>query len=223
VKNTQNMSATSLIQREDDIVIANTQPEHAEQLEALQVTVFPELDANERFIAAHYRRHLELFAEGQFVALAGDQVVGMTTTIRMDFDFEHADHSFDEVMAGGWLSTHQPDGDWLYGMDVGVHPDYRRRGIARDLYRARHNLTEQLGLKGQVTVGMMNGYGAVAGKMTPEEYFEQLKAGSISDPTVSAQMKVGFQPRALVKNYLNDPTCGNCGVLIVLSRDEDFC
>ena len=60
----------------DGIIVMQTRPEHAEQLEALQRTCFPTLDDAERFKAAHYRKHIELFPDGQFVALDGDTVVG---------------------------------------------------------------------------------------------------------------------------------------------------
>lgn len=208
--------------RPDGIVIAPTRPEHAEALERLQVTVFPDLADGERFKAPHYRKHIELFPEGQFVALDGDRVVGMTSTIRHRFDPDHADHTFAEIIEGGWLTSHDPDGDWLYGADVGVHPGWRGRGIARSLYAARHWTVRDLGLRGQVTVGMMNGYGAVSDRMTPEEYFEGVRAGEIIDPTVSTQMRVGFEPRALVKGYLHDPTCGDCGILIVLPAEREI-
>jgi len=68
---------------ESGLIVMHTRPEHAEQLEALQRACFPSLDDAERFKAGHYRRHLTLFPDGQFVALDGDQVVGATTTLRL--------------------------------------------------------------------------------------------------------------------------------------------
>jgi GNAT superfamily N-acetyltransferase len=202
------------------VVIASTRPEHAAELERLQDIVFPTLVLEERFRAPHYRKHLEIFPEGQFVALEGERVVGATTTIRLHFDFEHFRHSFAEILQGGWLTSHDPKGDWLYGADIGVHPDYRGRGIARALYAARQELVHRLGLKGQVTVGMMRGYGAVKDRMSAEEYYRALTEGRLSDPTLSAQLHIGFEPRALIPNYLNDPVCDNYGVLIVLDASR---
>jgi GNAT superfamily N-acetyltransferase len=179
------------------------------------------LAADELFRAPHYRKHIELFPAGQFVALDGEHVVGMTSTIRYKIDFEHPEHTFSELLEGGWMTSHDPDGDWLYGMDMGTHPDYRKRGIARGLYRARQEAARKLGLRGQVAGGMMSGYGAVKDKMTAQEYFAKLKAGEIYDPTISTQMRVGFRAEALLPNYLNDPVCDNWGVLIVLDADQE--
>ena len=61
-------------------------------------------------------------------------------------------------------------------------PDYRGPGLAQALYAARQELVWALGLKGQVTAGMMSGYGAVKHRMSAEEYYEGLVAGRINDP-----------------------------------------
>lgn len=204
------------------LVVQSMQPGDAEQLEALQRIVFPTLADDELIKAKHYLRHLELFPEGQLVVKDGDKVVAMTTTMRSKFDFSHYHHTFKETIAGGWLTNHDPNGDWLYGLDIGVHPDYRGMGLARELYRARHEVARQLGLKGQVTVGMMNGYGAVSDQMSGETYYQELLAGKRMDPTVSAQMKVGFEPIALIPDYLSDPACGNYGILIKIDIDKNI-
>jgi GNAT superfamily N-acetyltransferase len=205
----------------DGLVIASARPEHAPQLEELQRVVFPTLADEERFKAPHYLKHLELFPEGQFVGLDSDRVVAATATIRLRFDFDHVNHTFGEIIQGGWLTSHEPDGDWLYGADIGVHPDYRGRGLAQSLYAARQQLVWELGLKGQVTAGMMSGYGAVKDEVTAEDYYAGLVSGRINDPTLSMQQKIGFEFRGLLKDYLQDPVCDNYGVLIVLDAEKD--
>lgn len=203
------------------IVIETTREEHAEALEALQELVFPTLAPEERFRAEHYRKHIEIFPDGQFVALDGDRVVGMTSSIRLPFDFQHPGHTFAEVIQGGWLTSHDPDGPYLYGADVGTHPDYRRRGIARGLYRARHDTVRRLGLLGQVTVGMLSGYGARREEMTVEAYYAGILDGRINDPTISAQLRVGFVPKGLAKGYVHDPVCDDSGVILFLPAETE--
>jgi predicted esterase/GNAT superfamily N-acetyltransferase len=203
------------------LVVVSTRAEYAGQLEALQELVFPTLAPEQRFRSVHYLEHLQIFPQGQFVVLDGDRVVGMTSTIRMDFDFAHLQHTFDDIIQGGWLTSHQPDGQWLYGADIGTHPDHRRRGVARALYVARHDLVRRLGLRGQVTVGMLSGYGSRRREMSARDYFEAVRSGRITDPTVSAQMKVGFELRALVPGYLHDPVCDDYGACLVLDASRD--
>lgn len=205
----------------DGLIVQNTQPEHAAQLEELQKIVFPTLAEDEWIKAIHYLRHLEVFPEGQFVITDTNKVIGMSTTMRTFFDFENHHHTFKETIAGGWLSNHDPNGDWLYGLDMGILPAYRGRGLARVLYRSRHEIARSLGLKGQLTVGMMSGYGAVSDTMTGEQYYDELLRGKRKDPTLSAQMKIGFVPVALMPDHVNDPLCGNYGVLIKLDIDTE--
>src|SRR3954453_5379538 len=198
----------------DGLVVLHTRPEHALQLEELQRLCFPTLADAERFKQRHYLKHLELFPDGQFVVLDGDTVVGATTTLRLQFDFDHIDHTFADIIQGGWLTSHQPTGDWLYGADVGVDPAYRGRGLATALYAARQETVWRLGLRGQVTAGMIPGYGAVKQWMSAEEYYREVVAGRIKDQTLSMQLGLGFEPRALLAGYVNDPGCDNYSVLI---------
>src|SRR5215510_16316715 len=177
---------------ESGLVVMQTRREVAEQLEELQRICFPTLDDDERFKAAHYRHHVDLFEDGQFVVLDGDRVVGATTTLRLAFDFDHIDHTFAEIIQGGWLGSHQPDGTWLYGADMGVSPEYRGRGLGTALYAARQEAVWRLGLKGQVTAGMIRDYGAVKDRVSPEQYYADVIAGRRRDSTLSMQLGVGF-------------------------------
>lgn len=200
------------------LVATHARPEFAPQMETLQVACFPTLADEQRFKACHYKRHMELFNEGQYVVLDGDRVVAATTTLRLDFDFEHRGHTFEDIIQGGWLTSHQPEGAWLYGADVGVDPAYRGRGLSTALYAARQELVWRLGLKGQVTAGMFPGYARFRSQMSVEEYYNRVVGGSIWDPTLSVQMKIGFTPHGLLKDYLLDPVCSNYSVLLVLSQ-----
>jgi GNAT superfamily N-acetyltransferase len=205
------------------LAVVRTAPEHFAQLEDLQKIVFPTLAPEQRFTAAHYRKHVELFPSGQMCVVeeATARVVGMTSTIRMDFDFAHPHHTFDDVIQGGWLTSHQPTGAWLYGADIGTHPDYRRRGIARALYATRHELVHALGLRGQMTVGMPSGYGAVKDQMTAQAYYDELARGAREDPTISAQRRIGFELRGLVPDYIDDPVCDDYGIVLVLPAERE--
>jgi len=183
-------------------------------LAELQQIVFPTLAPEQRFEAKHYLHHVVQFPAGQFCVVDGERVVGMTSTIRTAL--VDAPHTFAEIIQGGWLTSHVPTGAWLYGTDLGVHPDYRRQGMARALYAARHDTVRALGLEGQVTVGMPSGLGAVKGTITAAQYYDELVRGVRDDPTISAQRAVGFEPRGLIAGYIDDPVCDGYGVLLVL-------
>jgi GNAT superfamily N-acetyltransferase len=206
-----------------DLAVMQTERRHADALEELQRIVFPTLASEERFLAAHYMKHIELFPEGQFCVVdePSGRVVGMTSTIRKSFDFAHPDHTFADVIQGGWLTSHEPAGVWLYGADIGTHPEFRRRGVARALYAARHEVVHRLGLLGQLTVGMPSGYGAVKSQMSADTYYAELVAGTRQDPTISAQRRIGFELRGLVPGYIRDPICDGYGIVLVLPAERE--
>jgi len=191
----------------------------AGRLAYIQETVFPSLAPEERMQAEHFAFHVGLFPEGQWVVLADDIVVASTSSIRYTFDPAHpVAHRFAEVFDSGYMRSHDPNGNWLYGMDMAVLPEYRGLGIARLLYRERQHVVRQLGLDGQMTVGMLNGY-LTSGYSSVRDYFDAVKRGEVSDPTVSVQLRMGFRILALIEEYLSDPTCGNAGVLMAMPAD----
>ncbi len=201
--------------------VTRTAAGHAGALAELQRIVFPTLAPEEWFEARHYRRHVAVFPEGQFAVLAAgtpETPVAATTTLRLRFDPAHPQHRFPEILGGRGLGAHDPEGPWLYGADLGVHPAWRRRGLAAALYEARQGTVRRLGLAGQLTVGMLNGYGAVAGRVSAEDYYQRVVRGEVFDPTVSVQLRLGFRAEGLIPDYVRDPRCGNCGVLLIRAR-----
>ena len=89
--------------------VAPTAAHHAEALAELTRIVFPTLDPSECFAADHYRKHVEIFPEGQFVALTGaDRPVASTTTLRLNLDLGHPQHRFPEFLGGLYLAAHDP-------------------------------------------------------------------------------------------------------------------
>src|SRR5690606_34749826 len=63
--------------------------------------------------------------------------------------------------------------------------------------------------------GMLMGYHRYRGLMTPREYGQRVIAGEIEDPTVTMQLRRGFQPRAIVEEYYPEWKAGHAAVLLV--------
>jgi GNAT superfamily N-acetyltransferase len=196
--------------------VVNSSLEMVDQLEAIQRASFPTLAEAEIITAAHYAAHIERFPEGQFAVISDEgQVVACSTDFRTRVDFDHFEHRYIEAVAHNWLSHHDPEGDWLYGADIGVLPAYRRQGLGRRLYEARQDLIRRLQLKGHVAGGMLKGYGQVKDQMPVETYVAKVTAGELFDPTVSVQLKMGFKVHGIIRHYVDDPSCDNKAVFIV--------
>ncbi len=197
-----------------EILIERTCPELIPQLVELQMLCYPTLADTSRFKAPHFESHLRVFPEGQWVALAGDRVVGMSAGFLYTFDFDHSHHTFDEIIDYGFFTRHDPQGQHFYGADVSVHPDYRGRGIARRLYNARKRLVRERGLLGIVTGAMIPGFAHYKSVMDAETYVTRVIAGELFDPTLSVQLRQGFRVRGLLPNYLPDTATDGWSVLI---------
>ena len=117
-----------------DITIANTRPEHLAALAAHQRICFPTLAPYEWMAEEHFASHLRLFPEGQHVALDGERVVGQSSTFRISGARALNQHQYMDILGQSYFTNHDPDGEWLYGADMSVHPDYRGRGLGADLY-----------------------------------------------------------------------------------------
>ncbi len=194
-------------------------PDFAEQMGELQKIIFPTLTDDERFSADNYRKHMDVFPDGQYMAVLrhpdGDLVVGGCSAIRQDFDFGHIQHKFADLTDNGWLTTHDPHGDWLYGIDMCVHPAYRRRRIATRLYKVRVNVVTRLNLRGEIIGGMMPGYHRYRSKLSVEAYVDQVAAGKLTDPTLTPQLKQGFSVRGILYDHITDPRSDDCAALMV--------
>ena len=196
-----------------DLKLVTLRAEHAGGLEQLQIACFPTLAPHERMRREHFLSHARLFPEGNFVVLDGEKVVGLGSGFLTDFDFT-AKHTFWEWISEGFYTRHDKDGAWYYGGDISVHPDYRGFGLGRRLYDARKAVVRRLGRRGIVAGGMLPGYAAHK-PMSVQDYVQKVVAGELSDPTLSFQLKNGFEVRGLLENYLDDEASAGWATLIV--------
>jgi GNAT superfamily N-acetyltransferase len=202
-----------------DILITHTRADLLPQLVELQIVCYPTLADSSRFKTVHFESHLRIFPAGQWVALDGQRVVGMSAGFLYTFDFANPHHSFDEIIDYGFFTRHDPQGEYFYGADVSVHPDYRGRGISRQLYDARKELVRQRRLRGIVTGGMIPGFVHYKSVMDAETYVARVVAGDIFDPTLSVQLRQGFHIRGLLPNYLPDSATDGWSVLLEWVHD----
>ena len=107
----------------------------------------------------------------------------------------------------GMFTNHDPEnGRTLYGAEVMVDPTLRGPGIGKLLYEARRALTVRLDLLRIRAGARLRGYHKYAATITPEEYVMKVVRGEIGDPTLSFQLKRGFEVIAVVSNHLrHDP------------------
>ena len=149
------------------------------------------------------RGQLSHFPEGNLVAVYDGEIVGYCASIRVPEEKALKPHTWAGITGGGFGSTHDNDGDWLYGYEVCVDPDFRGLKLGERLYSARRALCVELNLKGIVFGGRMPGYGRREKRFeSAEAYARAVADKKLRDPVITFQMRNGFELLGVLENYL---------------------
>ncbi len=149
------------------------------------------------------RGQIVQFDQGQFVAEYGTLIVGYCATFRIDETVAMAPHSWREITGGGYASRHDPQGNWLYGMEVCVDPKHRGLRIGQRLYDARKKLCQKLDLAGIVFGGRLPGLSKkIKTYGDAQSYVDAVLRDRVRDPTLSFQLRNGFELHGLLPRYL---------------------
>ncbi len=185
------------------LVIRNARLSDIGAIRALMTKAYAALGPAGVYSEAQLQGHQHQFREGQFVAIYEDQVVGYCVTFRIAGEVALKPHDWVTVTGRGFASRHDAKGDWLYGMDVCVDPDFRGLRIGQRLYNERKRLCQHLRLKGIVFAGRMPNLDRRWREVgSAAAYLEQVIAGKLRDPVIGFQIRNGFQPIGVLDNYL---------------------
>ncbi|MEO8052972.1 MAG: GNAT family N-acetyltransferase [Acidobacteriota bacterium] len=209
------------------IVVRNTQPSDFEGIVELTRAVYKDAQP---WTHEQLDSHLSVFPKGQFVAIEPEgRLVGMAASLVMLWDDYAISASWRDFTASGHFTNHDPQyGRTLYGAEVMVHPDSQGLGIGKQLYKARFELTERLGLLRIRAGARLRGYHQHAGNMSAEEYVSRISRRELRDPTLSFQLNQGFEVIAVVSNYLrHDPESLGYAAVIewlnpAVAKPEDY-
>jgi ribosomal protein S18 acetylase RimI-like enzyme len=135
---------------EISMVIRQMKFEDIKRLLSMQELCFPGMEPWEE---SHLKSHLEMFPEGQLVAELDGEIIGSCSSLIINFDEYDDRHTWDDVTDEGYITNHNPDGYNMYGIEVMVHPGYRRMKVGQRLYEARKELARELNLKSIILGG----------------------------------------------------------------------
>ena len=198
-----------------EVEIVNLDASMAPQLAAIERASFPMANPADLLDEEDIRAYAEVFPQGYFVALVGGRPVGMGAGIYLDFDFARPQHTLAGITGEHHCGNHDPKGEWYYGTDISVHPDFRGRGIGRMLYHRRKALVVADDKSGIVAGGSIPGYFHHKSELTAREYVDRVIAGELHDPTLTFQLSNGFEVRGLLEGYMDDASDDGWATLIV--------
>ena len=158
--------------------------------------------------------HVTLFPEGALCIEVNGEIAGSMTGLLVDFDPKHPDHTWEGITDNGYISSHNPNGNTLYVVDISVRPSYRKLGLGKWLMLAMYDVVVHKRLDRLLGGGRMPGYHKKAGEMTPKQYLEAVVKGELKDPVITFLLRCGRTPIKIVDNYLEDTESSNYGVLM---------
>jgi predicted amidohydrolase/GNAT superfamily N-acetyltransferase len=195
--------STNLSNPSSKLVVRNARPGDAPAIADLTGRVYAGTGMH-GYSEGEVMGQINNFRNGQFVVLVDEKVVAYCATFRIGEAIGLKPHTWAEITGNGYASRHDPAGDWLYGMEVCVDPEYRGYRLGQRLYNERKKLCQSLGLKGVVFSGRLPSlsrrlkkYGSV------EKYVEAVQAKQVRDPVLSFQLRNGFEVIGVIPGYLD--------------------
>ncbi|GAK99143.1 aliphatic amidase AmiE [Nonlabens ulvanivorans] len=149
---------------------------------------------------------IDKFPEGQVVLKVNEEIVACALSIVVKYDDFSGQYTYEQVTGNYEFTTHDDDGDVLYGIEVFIKPQYRGMRLGRRLYDYRKELCENLNLRGIAFGGRIPNYHNHASDMTPKEYIEKVRNKEITDSVLNFQLSNDFHVSRVLKNYLDGDT-----------------
>ncbi len=200
------------------LIVRSTVPSDIDVLLRLQATVYPNIAPWQR---DHLVQQLEVFPQGQLVAVLGERIVGCASSLVILWDEWSEEHNWSDITAAGTFDTHNPAGFTLYGAEVFVDPRLRGKRVGHALYEGRRRLCRDLNLRRIIACGRLPGYHLYASDMSVELYAQKVLWGDLTDLVLSFQLREGFRYCGIMKNYIpeDDESCGHAALIAWVNPD----
>ena len=161
---------------------------------------------------------LEKFPKGQVGIKINGELAGFALSIVVDYNKFDDSHTYKEITGNYTFSTHDDNGDSLYGVDVFVSKKYRGLRLGRRLYEFRQELCEELNLKGIIFGGRLPNYKKYSETLTPKEYISKVRDREIYDPVLNFQLSNDFYVKRVLKNSCRK----HLNLLLQVEQDNDY-
>ena len=102
------------------VILRNLQIEDYKELKKSMKMAYPEM-GNSHWEVKDIEILLDLFPEGQLVVLADGKVVGAALSLILDEVLVDKNPNYAKITGNYTFSTHNSEGEILYGIDVFIH------------------------------------------------------------------------------------------------------
>lgn len=200
------------------LIVRTTTSSDVDPLLKLQTQVYPTIAP---WKGEQLRHQLEVFPQGQLVAVLNGRIVGCASSLIILWDEWSEEHTWSEITAAGTFDTHNPEGLTLYGAEVFVDPRLRGKRVGHSLYEGRRKICKQLNLRRIIACGRLPGYHTMATAMPVELYAKKVLWGDLIDPVLSFQLREGFRFCGIMKDYIPEDhdSCGNAALIAWINTE----
>ncbi|MFN8138467.1 MAG: GNAT family N-acetyltransferase [Fimbriimonadales bacterium] len=181
----------------------------------LQSACFPPPFPDELlWTASQLQTHITVFPKGQFVALADGSVIASCTNMLIPTASWNKITTWEELTGGHFLNRHSPSGEILFGVDISVHPNFRKLGIARALYERRFSFIRSGGLAAFATCCRMPDYQELNRELTVKQYADSVSLAVRTDRTLTPLLRMGLQYKGVAEQFMHDEESGNAAAIL---------
>jgi GNAT superfamily N-acetyltransferase len=175
---------------------------------------------------AQFGDRLMTFARGFLGASIDGRLVGMASSQIVHYERDQPLRSWRELTADGWISrTHEPSANCLHFVSICVHPDFRNRGIAAALTRARLELARSLNLRFALSDTRLPGlasYLAIHDGEESSDYVNAVLTRKVPEPVVRMYLRLGFEPLGLLADCMtSDRESANYGLAMLKTLNKN--
>lgn len=149
------------------------------------------------------RGQISHFQDGCFVIIIDNKIVAYSASLLIDEETAMSKHTWKQITANGYATTHNDEGEYLYGYETCVDPEVRGKRLGQRIYNARKRLVEFWKLKGIIFGGRIPNFHKKYKKVKDiHEYIEKVQKKEFKDPTLGFHLRNGFQIVGILEDYL---------------------
>ncbi len=149
------------------------------------------------------RGQITNFPDGCLVITRKDKIIAYSASLIISEEKALSKHTWSQITGGGYGTTHDEDGDYLYGYETCVDPEQRGLRIGQRIYNERKRIVKYYQLKGIVFGGRIPNFHKKYKKVkNADEYVEKVLNKEIQDPTLGFHIRRGFEVLGVLSNYL---------------------
>ncbi len=200
--------------KDEKIIIRLAELADVEEIELLEKAVWQEFPASAEKISSR----IKIFPKGSILAIEKEtgRIIGYLSIMLVDQEAEEFSHSWDGITANGKITNHNPNGKYMYGVNLTVAKGCSA-GLELQIY-AWATIAIGMNRRGCFLGSPMPGFAVYKAKhpeVSAEDYALRLKRkGKPFDPELAYYESAGFKALRVLEDYEPDSKSLNYGVLV---------